>query len=205
MLWSQIIYGHRTASISQKIVRFYGARPAAGRIVRFFCQFLDIIRCPVKFSYYIKFHGARTAFCWVIEGTMTSAGHRLHTSDGHRTIFGNLNRTISTAAGHRTMCEKSKELSKISLQIGRCPSGHRPMFYESNCHQWEATCICRSTYWICIDMSLVKIKNLNSIIYVSLEELRMNNMQRKSAIQMFAILSKSCFHIHHCQSQHQCF
>ena len=61
---------------------------------------------------------------------MTSAGHRLHTSDGHRTIFGNLNRTISTAAGHRTMCEKSKELSKISVQIGRCPSGHRPMFYE---------------------------------------------------------------------------
>ena len=50
----------------------------------------------MKFSYYIKFHGARTAFCWVIEGTMTSAGHRLHTSDGHRTIFGNLNRTILT-------------------------------------------------------------------------------------------------------------
>jgi len=106
-----------------KIVRFYGARPAAGRIVRFFCQFLDIIWCPVKFSYYIKFHGARTAFCWVIEGTLTSAVHRLHTSDGHRTMFGNLNRTISTAVGHRTICEKSKELSKISIQIGRCPSG----------------------------------------------------------------------------------
>jgi len=30
----------------------------------------------VKFSYYLKFHGARTAFCWVIEGKMTSAGHR---------------------------------------------------------------------------------------------------------------------------------
>jgi len=56
---------------------------------------------------------------------MTSVGHRLHTSDGHRTIFGNLNRTISTAAGHRTMCEKSKELSKISIQIGRCPSGQK--------------------------------------------------------------------------------
>ena len=161
--------------------------------------------CKIGRWYHIQTPAAaRTTFCWVIEGTMTSAGHRLHTSDGHRTIFGNLNRTISTAAGHRTMWE-SKELSKISLQIGRCPSGHRPMFYESNCHQWEATCICRSTYRICIDMTLVKIKNLNSIIYVSLEELRMNNMQRKSAIQMFAILSKSCFHIHHCQSQHQCF
>jgi len=31
MLWSQIIYGHRTASISQKIVRFYGARTVPGR------------------------------------------------------------------------------------------------------------------------------------------------------------------------------
>jgi len=31
MLWSQIIYGHRTASSSPKIVRFYGARTAPGR------------------------------------------------------------------------------------------------------------------------------------------------------------------------------
>ena len=76
MLWSQIIYGHRTASISPKIVRFYGARPAAGRIVRFVYHFLDIVRCPVKFRYYLKFHGARTAFGRVIEGKITSAGHR---------------------------------------------------------------------------------------------------------------------------------
>jgi len=31
MLWSQIIYGHRTVSISPKIVQFYGARTAPGR------------------------------------------------------------------------------------------------------------------------------------------------------------------------------
>ena len=31
MLWSQIIYGHRTAYISPKIVRFYGARTVPGR------------------------------------------------------------------------------------------------------------------------------------------------------------------------------
>jgi len=31
MIWSQIIYGHRTASISPNIVRFYGARTAPGR------------------------------------------------------------------------------------------------------------------------------------------------------------------------------
>ena len=56
--------------------RPYGARPAAGRIVRFLINFLDIVRCPVKFRSYLKFHGARTAFGWVNEGKMASAGHR---------------------------------------------------------------------------------------------------------------------------------
>jgi len=70
----------------------YGARPAAGRIVRIFINILDIVRCPVKFRYNLKFHGARSAFGRVNEDKMTSAGHsmvpgrRLHTSDGHRTI-----------------------------------------------------------------------------------------------------------------------
>jgi len=92
MLWSQIIYGHRTTSISPKIVRFYGARPAAGRIVRFLNIFF-IVRCLVKFRYYLKFHGASTAFGRVNEGKMTSTWHRrvpgrhLHTSDGHWAIF----------------------------------------------------------------------------------------------------------------------
>jgi len=60
-----------------------------------FYQCLDILWCPAKFRYmyYLKFHGARTAFGMVIEGEMTSAGHRttpgwrLHSSDRHRTIF----------------------------------------------------------------------------------------------------------------------
>ena len=80
MLWSQIIYGHRTASISRKIVRFYGARTAPGRRQEesydFLNQFLDIARCPVNFRYYLKFHGARTAFGRVNEGKITLAGHR---------------------------------------------------------------------------------------------------------------------------------
>jgi len=38
--------------------------------------FLDIVRCSVKFRYYIKFHGARTAFCRVIDKKLTSAWHR---------------------------------------------------------------------------------------------------------------------------------
>jgi len=65
MLWSQTIYEHRTASISP---RFYGARLVAGRILRFFINFLDIVWCPVKFRYYLKFHSTCTAFGRVIEG-----------------------------------------------------------------------------------------------------------------------------------------
>jgi len=60
-------------TINRTILRRpYGARPAAGRIVRYFIIFLDIVRCPVKFRYYLKFHGARTAFGRVIEGKITS-------------------------------------------------------------------------------------------------------------------------------------
>jgi len=33
---------------------------------------LDILRCPVKFMCYFKFHGGRTALCRIIEGKMTS-------------------------------------------------------------------------------------------------------------------------------------
>ena len=51
--------------------------PAGGRKNRtIFYHFLDIVRCPVKFRYYLKFHGARTAFGRFIEGKITSAGHR---------------------------------------------------------------------------------------------------------------------------------
>ena len=47
LLWSQIIYGTVQRLFHTKIVRFYGAWPAAGRIVRFFVSFLDIVRCLV--------------------------------------------------------------------------------------------------------------------------------------------------------------
>ena len=50
--------------------------PAAGNIVPFLFKCLDIVRCPVKYRYYLKFHGARTAFGRVNEGKMTSAGRR---------------------------------------------------------------------------------------------------------------------------------
>ena len=83
-----LCYGHRSASVSPKIVRFYSARPAAGMMVRFFIIFLDIVRCPVKFRYYLKFHGARKAFGRVNKGKMTSAGHRT----GARPAFAHIGR-----------------------------------------------------------------------------------------------------------------
>ena len=113
MLWSQIIYGNRAASVSPKIVRFYGARPAAGRIVRFFINFLDIVRCPVKLRYYLKFHGACTAFGRVNEGKMTSAGHR--------TVPGRRPAGVCT---YRT--GTGRFLFKIYIvRFQRCSSGHR--------------------------------------------------------------------------------
>ena len=117
MLWSQIIYGHRTASISPKIARFYGARTVPGRRQEesydFFINFLDIVRCPVKFRYYLKFHGARTAFGRVIEGKITSAGHR--------TVPGRRQAGVFT---HRT--GTGRFLFKIYIvRFQRCPAGHR--------------------------------------------------------------------------------
>ena len=107
MLWSQIIYGHRTASISP--VRL----PAGGMKNRTnYHQFLDIVRCPVKFRYYFKFHGARTAFGRVNKGKMTAAGHR--TVPGRRPIG-----VCTQQAG------AGRFLFKIYI-VGfqRCPSGH---------------------------------------------------------------------------------
>ena len=44
MLWSQIIYGHRTASISPIIERFYGARTVPGRRQEESYDFLSFFR-----------------------------------------------------------------------------------------------------------------------------------------------------------------
>ena len=90
----------------------YGAWPAAGKIVRFFIIFLDIVRCPLKFRYYLKFNGARTAFGRVNEGKMTS--------DTHRTGTGRF-------------------LFKIYIvRFQRCPSGHRTVPGRASYDVWQA-------------------------------------------------------------------
>ena len=76
------------------------------------------------------------AFCKVIEGKMASAyGARPMCANEFGLKFnsydfnGDPSGTVRCPAGHRTMCKKSKGLSKISKEIGRWPSGHRPIFY----------------------------------------------------------------------------
>jgi len=129
MLWSQIIYGHRTASFSPNIVRFYGARTAPGRQQEEsydFEHFLDIVRCPVKFMYYCKFDGARTAFGRVIEGKMTSAGHR--TVPRWRP---------AGACTHRT-CTGRFLFNKLIVLFQRCSTGQRTVLGGTSYDVWQA-------------------------------------------------------------------
>jgi len=99
-------------------------------------------------------------------------------SAGHRTAFAHIGQAPDVFGlkfksydfnGDRPYDVWKEQGTFENLYTNR-PMPIRAMFYESNCHRWEATCICRSTYWICIDISLVKTKILNSIKYVALEE-----------------------------------
>jgi len=150
---------------------------------------LDIVWCPVKFRNYLKLHGTRTAFCrdhWGLK-LMTSAGPGrrpagvyIHLTGTGRFLLGIVRTDVWKAPGaFEKLITKSADARQGH---GRCPTGHRPMFYESNCHRWEATCICRSTYRIYIDISLLKTKNINTKIYISFEQLSKNCIQQTRAI-----------------------
>ena len=99
-------------------VRFHGARTAPGRRQEIWCDFLsflDIVRCPIKYRYYLNFHSARTAFGRVIEGKMTSAWHRTVPR-----------RRPAGVCTHRT--GTGQFLFKIYIvRFQRCPSGHRTL------------------------------------------------------------------------------
>jgi len=55
-----------------------------------------------------------------------------------------------------------------------------------NIYWWEATCICRSKKCIKIDISLLKTKRKYKEIYISPEQLKMNNTQRPIDIDILA-------------------
>jgi len=129
MLWSQIIYGHRTASFSGNTYDSTAPvrRPAGGRkYCTIFYQILDIVLCQVKFKYYLKFHGARTAFGKVIDGKMTSTGHR--------TVLGRQPTGVCT---HWT--GSGRFLFKINIvRFQRCPSRHRTVPGRTSYDVWQA-------------------------------------------------------------------
>jgi len=114
-----LCYGHKS-SISHK--KSYDSkasvrRSAGGRKNRtIFGQFLDIVRCPVKFRYYLKLHRALAAFCRVIEGKMTSVGHLK--VPGRRTL-----RYVTT--------------QEKFLKIVRCPGDYQFRLWFANC--WNRT------------------------------------------------------------------
>jgi len=134
---------HKQSYISTTPVR----RPAGGRKKRTILgQLLDIVRCPVKFRHYLKFHGARTAFCRIIEGKMTlynarpAFAHIGRAPDDFAVLVWNFNRTISTATVRCLQCARNflKSLNKSKDACpgtARCQAGHRPMVYESICHR----------------------------------------------------------------------
>jgi len=183
MLWSQIIYGHRTASISPKIVRFCGARTAPGRRQEESCDFwtfLDIVRYPVKFRYYLKFHGARTAFGRFIEGKLRPGTVRC--PDGARAAFIH----IGQAPDHFCLKHLSYDSNGARPGTVLCPARtpydvwqaprtlknlltNRPMPVRAQADVlWvelppaRSDVFCRSTYYIYIDISLLKTKIINT-------------------------------------------
>ena len=124
----------------------------------------------------------------------------------HRTSIKRFWYKFRTRSGIERCLTSARNFQKISKQIGqRCPSGYRPMVYESNCHRWEATWFWWSTYYIYINILLLKTKNIYTKLYISFEQLRIMNMQPTCAIEFFAVLSKCGFLLYHCQSQSQSF
>ena len=88
-------------------------RQAGGRKNRAILgYFLGIVRCPVKFKYYLKFHGARTTFCRVIKG-------RLY--DFNSDLAGTV-RCLKSAMNFRKFLNKS---AKVRQGTGPRPSGNR--------------------------------------------------------------------------------
>jgi len=104
--------------------RPYGARPASGKIVRF----LNIFKTSYRayFRYYLKFHGARTAFGRVIEGTMRSTGHRM--VPGWRP---------AGVCRHRTGTERFL-YTKFIVRFQRCPTGQRTVPGRTSYDVWQA-------------------------------------------------------------------
>ena len=78
-LYSTLCYGHKSSTGTGRRLfhqKSYNSMALGQRQKQLYDFWSIFRRCPVKFRYFLKFHGARTAFCRVIEGKMASVGHR---------------------------------------------------------------------------------------------------------------------------------
>jgi len=167
MLWSQITYGHRMASFSPNIVRFYGARTAPGRrqekSYEFFIIFLDIVRCPVKLRHYLKFHGARMAFSRVIEGKWhrpgtirRPAGVCTHRTGTGRFLFKIQIVRFQRCPGIIRCLTSARNFQKSLIKLADARPGAGRCGMSRTATDEKRRVFCRSTYCIYIDIPLLK-------------------------------------------------
>ena len=131
-------------------------------------------------------------------------GRRLQTSDGNRTLFVyKIYRTIPTVPDRAVYGARpdivrcltsAKNIEKSLNKSADARPGTGRSFMSRTATGEKRRVFCRCTYCIYIDISLLKIKNINTNIYISLQQLRMINMQQTSTIEIFAVLSKCGFH-----------
>jgi len=85
-------------------------------------NFLDIVRCPVKYRYYLQFHGSRTAFGKVIECKWHRPG-TVRSPDGARPAFAHIGQTPDDFC---LKCISYDTVRLISYNAVRAPYGVRP-------------------------------------------------------------------------------
>ena len=141
----------------------YGNKSSTGTVRRLFHQKSYDSTALVRRSY-----GARMSFGRVIEGKMTSVGVCTHRTGTGRFLYKKNYRTIPTVrcpAGHRTMSDKRQEHYKNLLtnrsmkSADELPPVRRDVFSQMYIlHLYRY-------------ISLLKSKNINTKIYISLEQL----------------------------------
>ena len=94
---------------------------------------VDIVRCPVKFMYNFKFHGARMAFGRVNEGKMTSAGHR--------TVSGQATFESYDINFLKKIVRCSSDVCKRRPGAVRTPCGARPMSFHPQTSSGTVRCL----------------------------------------------------------------
>jgi len=124
--------------------RPYGAMPAARRIVRLF---------------YINFqtsYGARWSLGTALDIVRCPAcvcTHRTGTGFRASDDVWQAPGTLKNLLTNRPMPVRAPDDARPGT--GRC-------FMNRTCHRWEATCFCRRTYCMCIYISFLKTKNINT-------------------------------------------